>query len=277
MKYGIVMSVSKTKFGPVVFKGNVYENIIKASKFNYDGIEFTLKKSDDFDLKKTERSIKNNNLEVIAFGTGQIFYDEGLSFTDVNKSVRDEAVSRVKDIIDIASYFNSSVIIGLIRGKINFYYNYNELKTAEERIFECLEECLWHSTGKNIKFLIEPINRYETNLFNKIEDAVSFLKRFEEKLDIKRIGILADTFHMNIEEPVIEKSISDYAGFISHVHLADSNRLAPGFGHLDFVKVLEALKNSGYKGFLSFEILPYPDSDTAAKKALEFIKNIELM
>lgn len=277
MKHGIVISASKTEFGPVVFKDNLYENIIKASRFNYDGVELALKKSNDADFKKIERLVKKNNLEVIAFGTGQIFYDEGLSFADADKSVRRKATDRVKEIIDIASYFNSSVIIGLIRGKMDFYNNHNKLKIAEERIFECLEKCLCYSGNKNIKFLIEPINRYETNIFNRIEEVVSFLKRFEKKLDIARIGVLADTFHMNIEEPVIEKSINDYAGFITHVHLADSNRLAPGFGHLDFINILEVLKNNGYGGFLSFEIFPYPDSDTAAKKALEFIRNIELM
>ncbi len=276
MKYGIVISVSKTKFGPVIFKENLYENIKKVSKFNYDGIELAIKRSNSINFKKIEKLIEKNNLKVIALGTGQIFHDEGLSFADTSKSIRKEAVDKVKEIINIASYFNSSVIIGLIRGKINSFVNYNKLRIAEERIYECLEECLFYSSNRNINFFIEPINRYETNIFNKIEDIAFFLNRFKDKLDITRIGILADTFHMNIEEPIIEESINSYAKLISYIHLADSNRLAPGFGHLDFFKIMEVLKNNRYKGFLSFEIFPYPDSDTAAKKALEFIKSIQL-
>ncbi len=274
MKYGIVISVSKTKFGPVVFKEDLYKNILKVSKFNYDGIELAVKKSNSINFKEVRKLIEKNDLKVIAVGTGQVFHDEGLSFTDTSRSIRNGAIQRVKEIIDIASYFNSSIIIGLIRGRISYSDNHNKLRIAERRIFECLEKCLCYSSNKNIKFLIEPINRYETNIFNKIEDIAFFLKRFEGKLDLKRIGILADTFHMNIEEPIIEESINNHAELISHIHLADSNRLAPGFGHLDFFEIMKVLKKNKYEGFLSFEIFPYPDSDTAAKKALEFMKSI---
>lgn len=92
-KYGIVASLFKTKFGPIVFKGNLRENIIKVSKFGYDGIELAIRKLESVNLGKIEKLINKYNLEVIAFGTGQIYFDDGLSFLMI-ESVREKKLSR---------------------------------------------------------------------------------------------------------------------------------------------------------------------------------------
>ncbi len=94
-------------------------------------------------------------------------------------------------------------------------------------------------------------------------------------LDLERVGILADTFHMNIEEPVIAESIKKYSNLIRHFHFADSNRWPPGYGHTDFKKVMDVLKEIDYKDFISFEMLPMPEPDTAARHAISFVKGLE--
>lgn len=85
---------------------------------------------------------------------------------------------------------------------------------------------------------------------------------------------MGDTFHMNIEEQSIYDAIKNARRYLAHFHLADNNRLAPGQGHLDFKKIIKALKEIGYKGFVSAEILPKPDQYTAAKLAIEHIKSL---
>lgn len=276
MKYGIVISISKTKFGPVVFKGNLNENIIKASRMGYDGVELAIRRPEAVKIDEVKKLLKKHSLEVLSLGTGQIYGEEGLNFSDPNKSIRDKAVERTKGIIDIAKHFNASIIIGLIRGNINTQENFNEeLKKAEKRISQCLEKLLSYSEKESINFLLEPINRYETNIFNRLGEVNNFLIRFKEKLDLDRIGILADTFHMNIEESIVYKSFENFSNVIKHVHFADSNRWPPGYGHIDFKKIMQVLKKNGYTGSISFEMLPLPDSDTAAKDALEFIKKLD--
>jgi sugar phosphate isomerase/epimerase len=89
------------------------------------------------------------------------------------------------------------------------------------------------------------------------------------------MGILADTFHMNIEEPIIEESLKKYGDLIKHIHFADSNRWPPGYGHTDFKSIVETLKQIGYEGYISFEMLPMPDPDTAARQAIDFVKKLE--
>lgn len=279
MKFAIVVSVSKTGFGPIVFRENLEENIIKVKKLGYDAVELAVKNPDKVKVDKVKSLLQKNNLDAITLGTGQIYFDDGLSFSDMARNIRLKALDRIKKIIDLAYNFNASVIIGLIRGKVdNKSEDFkSQLEQAEKNISECLQECLVYSEKYSTNFLLEPINRYETNIFNRLGEVVTFLEKYKNKLDPARVGVLADTFHMNIEESVMEESFSKYIKYIKHIHFADSNRWAPGFGHIDFVKIYKILKNNKYNNFISFEILPMPQAEVAAKKALEFVKRLELL
>lgn len=277
MEFGIVISVSKTKFGPVVFKENLKENIIKAANLGYDGVELAIRDPKAIDADKVLRLLDKYNIEVISVGTGQIYGEENLSFSDPDKDIRSRAVERTKKIIDIARNFNASIIIGLVRGNIKGSEDFKEkLKKAEDWISQCLEDLMSYSEGWSQKFLIEPINRYEVNIFNRLGEVHTFLRVAKDRLDLGRIGILADTFHMNIEEPDIAKSFSKYSSLVKHVHFADSNRWPPGYGHIDFSEIVKTLKGNGYRDYISFEMLPLPDPDTAAREAIENIRKITM-
>jgi len=98
-------------------------------------------------------------------------------------------------------------------------------------------------------------------------------------------GVMADTFHMNIEERSISGAILAYGNLLNHVHLSDSNRLAPGLGHVDFAEVLQALVEVGYGGSMAFELIPSlpnaldetppPSFDDVAGQALDHMKEVE--
>ena len=113
----------------------------------------------------------------------------------------------------------------------------------------------------------EPVNRYETSLVNTVAQGLELI----EQVDESNLGLLFDTFHANIEEPSIERSLIEAGTRLFHVHVADSNRWHPGAGHLDFATFFGALSNTGYTGFVSGEFMPLPDPDTAAAgdRALE--------
>ena len=88
--------------------------------------------------------------------------------------------------------------------------------------------------------VIEPLNRYEINFLNTIKEALEFLS----SLGDDNIGILADSFHMNIEEANFYQSIIETGDRLWHFHIADSNRWAPGFGHIDFESIFELCETS---------------------------------
>jgi sugar phosphate isomerase/epimerase len=118
--------------------------------------------------------------------------------------------------------------------------------------------------------LYEPLNRYETNLLNRLEDARDFV----ETLTATNVRLLADLFHMNIEERSLPEAISRVGLSIGHVHWVDSNRRPAGLGHLNLSEVATALRGINYSGYVSAEALPYPNSEEAARQTLVSFKEL---
>jgi sugar phosphate isomerase/epimerase len=133
---------------------------------------------------------------------------------------------------------------------------------------DCLQECSKNAEEHNILLLIEPMNRYGPGLITTIAEAI----RIINEIGSPNIKIVADSHHMNIEESSICESIRQAKGYLAHFHASDSNRLAPGQGHIDYSEIAATLKEIGYNGFLSAEILPVPDQWTAAKLTIQHLK-----
>ncbi|RLC37581.1 MAG: hypothetical protein DRH33_05670 [Candidatus Nealsonbacteria bacterium] len=123
--------------------------------------------------------------------------------------------------------------------------------------------------GKRINLALEPINRFQEDFFNSILDCKEYLDRIK----FSNVKMMIDSFHMNIEDVDMWGNIRQAKNYIIHVHYSDSNRLAPGMGHFNFVKMTEVLKEINYSGYISAEILPIPDSYTAAKQTITSMKS----
>jgi sugar phosphate isomerase/epimerase len=121
-----------------------------------------------------------------------------------------------------------------------------------------------------VKLILEPVNRYEINFINKLDQGVELIK----KLDLKNMGLMPDVFHMNIEDVTIEGNLKKYIDYVDYVHFADSNRLAPGWGHLNFKSIVDALNEVNYDGWISVEIFPEPDPDSAARQAITYLRTL---
>jgi len=267
MKKSIVISISPTKFSALAFKEDFEKSIKKVSELGFDGAELAVRNPKDLKVENVIKIIKENDLEVPAIGTGQAYGEEGLSFSDPDEVIRKMAVERINDQIVFASNFNAQVIIGLIRGNVEESVGRAEV---EEWTIDCLRKCTEFAKEYNIRLTLEPVNRYESNFINTLNEGIEFIKR----VGASNLGILADTFHMNIEEVSIYDSIIQAKDYITHVHFADSNRWAPGCGHLDFAKIIQTLKSIDYQGYISAEILPFPDPDSCARLTAETLDKI---
>jgi len=268
MKKSIVVSTQPTKFSALAFKEDFKESIKKVADLGFDGAELAVRNPKDLKVENIIKIIKENDLEVPAIGTGQAYGEEGLSFSDPDEVIRKMAVERINDQIVFASNFNAQVIIGLIRGNVEESVGRAE---AKEWTIDCLRKCTEFAKEYNIRLTLEPVNRYESNFINTLNEGIKFIKR----VGVSNLGLLADTFHMNIEEISIYDSIIQAKDYISHVHFADSNRWAPGCGHLDFAKIIQTLKKIDYQGYVSAEILPFPDPDSCARLTAEHLSKIK--
>lgn len=124
--------------------------------------------------------------------------------------------------------------------------------------------------GTKATVLLEGINRYESPFMNSLIDC----KRVAKKSGIAEAGVLADFFHMSIEEDDIAASIRAMDGCIRHVHLGDSNRKMPGLGHIDWEAGFKALKEQGYAGFINLECSTMGSPETAIPAAADFLNRI---
>ena len=263
MKFSIVVSTQPASFSALAYKERLPESLSTIKRLGYDGVELAVRDPQLIDPGDLERLLGQFGLEVPAIGTGQAYGEEGLSLTHPDPQIRSRAIARVKSHIRLAARLKAIVIIGLIRGKREEGVSCDQ---AEGWLQRAIEECA--GEDPSVKLAIEPINRYETNLLNGVNESLRFLDR----VGADNVGLLLDTFHMNIEEPCLLSSIESAAHKLLHVHVADSNRWYPGAGHIDFAGVLTRLDRVGYQGYFSAEILPQPDPDTAAAMAIRQLR-----
>jgi sugar phosphate isomerase/epimerase len=265
MKLAIVLSTHAAQFQAVAFKGDFEANVARIASYGYDGVELAIRDPKLVNASELEAVVKKQGLEVPAIGTGQAWGEEGLSFTSDDPEVRQAAIERVKGHVPLAQRFGATIILGLIRGITPSGQTHEQ---SMAYLVEALQECSTVAATKGVRFALEPLNRYETDLIHTVEEGLDLMHR----VGAENFGLLLDTFHMNIEEPSIESSIRACGDRIFHFHVADSNRWHPGAGHLDFASILSALRETGYDGYVSGEFMPFPDANSGARRAIEHLQ-----
>ncbi len=269
IKFCMALSPSKANFAPLLFAGDLNQGIETAAQMGYDGVELNLLDSAKLDQDAILNKISGCGIEVPSIGTGQSYFHDNLSLADTSNPTQIAVRERLRGHIKFASKLGAAVVLGSIRGKLNT--SSIETRQAGYGIaVNAVRDLADFAAALGVILTVEPINRYETNFLNTIAETVQFI----HEVGRPNIGVLADSFHMNIEEKDMAGCIKETGSLLFHVHFADSNRYAPGMGHLNFQVLSDALKEIGYNGYLSAEIIPVPDSYTAAKTWMETIRPI---
>jgi sugar phosphate isomerase/epimerase len=182
--------------------------------------------------------------------------------------IRAKLLDRMKGHVDFAAPWGALVIIGGVRATLE---GEPETYAAQrQRAVQAIHSYAEYARSQGVLLAIEPINRYETNFINTVEEALGFI----EQVGSENLVVLADTFHMNIEEVSIAKSFERAGEKLGYVHFADSNRRAAGQGHINFHELAAVLPKIGYGGYICAEILPLPDSRAAAKLAIDYFRSL---
>jgi sugar phosphate isomerase/epimerase len=266
--FSIVLSCQATRFEAATFQGDFEANLSQVTDLGYNGVELAIRAPREMDYPSLYDLLAKFDLRVPAIGTGQAWSEEHLSFTDPDAKIREKAIERVIEHIPSAAILKAHIIIGLLRGKIQPGV---ECLQAEDWLVNALRRCAKTAKKEGVTLCLEPINHYETSLINTVDSGLDLI----EKVGMENFGLLLDTFHMNIEEANFSQSIQKAGKRIFHFHVADSNRMHPGAGHINFQEILQALLSIGYNGFISGEFLPIPDALTGAKQSIKFLSNIE--
>ncbi|MGQ9781632.1 MAG: sugar phosphate isomerase/epimerase family protein [Nitrososphaeria archaeon] len=233
-------------------------------ELGYHGIIIPLMFNMDVLVKKVKEIVDSHQIKVSGLATDHYYTSLDYHLTNPNSAVKARALDMMMSGISVSSTFSAPLIIGLIRG--------GNMKDERSSIWlhAALKILDKKAKDMNVQILIEPLNHYETNHVNSIAEAYDLI----DSLGLEKTGILINSYHMNIEERDYEQPIIYAKDRIWHVKFSDTNRLAPGLGHIDFNSIVNSLKKIGYDGWYSVECLPRPNSRDAATVSISFLKKM---
>ena len=262
MRSAVTISlVPEASGGPFVFWHDFAAGCAQAAELGFDAVEVFPRSATELDVRLLRSCLDRHGLKLAAMGTGAGWVVQKLRLTDHDETVRRRACAFVREIIDIAGSFDAPAIIGSMQGRTEGGLSHEQHLVW---LAEALDELASRAADHGTTLLIEPLNRYETNLINSVADGAKLIG----SLKATNVKLLCDLFHMNIEEPDIAGALSEAGSLVGHVHFADSNRQAVGFGHTPMSSIIGALRRIGYDGYLSAEVLPLPDSGEAARQTI---------
>lgn len=268
MKSAVTVSlVPEARGGPFVFWDDLAGSIRQAKALGFDAIELFPPGPDAVDVGELRALLDDNGLSLAAVGTGAGWLKHKLSFASPDEATRVKAIDFARRMLEFATQLEAPAIIGSMQGR---WTEEVTRPTAIRYLGNALFKLNEHAADLETTVLYEPINRYESNLINTLGDGLQLLTG----IAARNVKLLADLFHMNLEEANIANAIRAAGRHIGHVHFADSNRKAAGMGHTDFAAVVMALREVGYAGYLSAEVFPLPDSTTAARQTIETFQRV---
>ncbi|MBO5496233.1 MAG: sugar phosphate isomerase/epimerase [Oscillospiraceae bacterium] len=223
-----------------------------AAKIGYDAVEITAALHTPVDTTpQRRREVKGylRDAGVTCSGLHYIF-DGTLRLLSQDAEMMKKSVDYLNKVVDLAADFEApTVIVGSGGITRNFEPGWDRPQSIA-----CMQEVLHtvgdHAGEKGVILAVEAINRYETQFLNTMQEASEFVLQ----IDHPNVRTMADTYHMNIEEKDPAESVRRYGYLLQNLHLADSNRMAPGDGHFDFKSVVQALKDIGYSKVCSYEV-----------------------
>jgi len=268
IKTAITVSlVEEARGGPFVLWDGVEKGCETAAQLGFDAIELFAPSHEAVPVDTLKALLEKNQIGLAAVGTGAGMVKHGLHLCDPDESRRKAAKEFIRNMIQYGAQFGVPAIIGSMQGRWGG-------DVSREQAFDWLRSALNELgpiAGEQGTFLIyEPLNRYETNLCNTMAQGVELM----QSLDTPDVKLLADVFHMCIEEDNPAEAMRAGKGYIGHVHFVDSNRKAPGMGHLDLKSIADALIEIDYPYYVSAECFPKPDSLTAAKSTIEAYRRL---
>lgn len=257
-----VCLVPEASAGPFVFHDDLPGACQQASALGFDGIEIFAPAGNHVDRTGLRALLGLHGLRLAAVGTGAGMIVHGHSLCDPDERARQQACEFVREIIEFGAEFGAPAIIGSMQGQAG---NAQSREIALARLAESLRILADYANGLGQVLLFEPLNRYETDLVRTAAEGTALLS----DVGASNLRLLADLFHMNIEEADIGEAIRSAAGSIGHVHFVDSNRRAAGFGHMHHGPVARELIEAGFQGYASAEAFPLPDSQAAAEMTIQ--------
>jgi sugar phosphate isomerase/epimerase len=249
-----------------LLSGTWPEKVDKAAQLGVEGLELMTADPSQVDVHLLRSVMGARGITAVAVGTGAAVMQAGLCLLHADPELAVRARIRLNEFIAFAAAVGAPLVtIGSFRGRLA-----RAATDGRAQLVEILNRAAERAAAAGVRLALEPLNRYETDFVNTAEEGLAFVN----EVGNAALGLLLDTYHVNIEEASWEAPFRQLmqAGKLWHVHLGDNNRLPPGDGMIDFSALVRTLRTLGYCGALSAELLARPDPDTAARRTVEYMR-----
>lgn len=218
--------------------------INKAADIGFDILEFQaqplLEMSKDHMLK-IKKEADERGIEL----TYSLGLDPAYDVSSSSESIRLGGIEYLKKIVEKVSFMNGKIISGVsYAGWGTSNEVIDDKKALVDRSISSMKEIVKTAEDYGVIYCVEAVNRFESAVINTAQEALSYI----EAVDSKNIGVLLDTYHMNIEEKSIGDAIRLVGNKLASFHTGENNRTAPGRGHLDWDEIFKALSDIKYQG-----------------------------
>ena len=219
--------------------------IRKAAEIGFDVLEFQAQPL----LEMSDEHIRELRREADAVGielTYSLGLDRNYDVSSLDESIRLGGVKYLQNIIRKMEVGGGTLLSGVSYAGWGTPDNMGDSKKPYwDQSVKSMKEIIKVAEACGVTYCVEAVNRFETCLINTAKEALAYI----EEIDSKNIGVLLDTYHMNIEEDSLGDAIRLVgADRLKSFHTGDNNRRAPGRGHINWDEVFGALADIGYQG-----------------------------
>lgn len=211
----------------------------------FSGVELNIVRLEQVDPQELKDFLNQFDLKMTMFASGAATKALGLSLSSDDVDLRDRSIAGCVKFIEFAGRFDAGVIVGFLKGGPA-----QDREKARRAFQESLRVIAPRAQKLQVPVLIEATNRYEAAVANSLDDTFELIAAAGGNPFIK---MLPDTFHMNIEERDQFAALARHAAFYDSFHISDNNRHFPGFGAIRFDRIVDFLKDMGYRGGIAIE------------------------
>ena len=192
---------------------------------------------------------------------------------DFDPARRAEALAGMMELCDVAAEVGAAGVVtpasyGMHSNRLPPFTAPRSPEEDRAVLVDMLGQLGTHAQQRGVRVFFEPLNRYEDHMVNTLAQGAELCRA----VGLDSVRIMADLFHMNIEEAVPAESLRQEADMVAHVHLADSSRLEPGTGHTDFAAAFGALRDVGFDGYAAIECRLTGEPEVALRAAHDVLR-----
>ncbi|MBN9063499.1 MAG: D-tagatose 3-epimerase [Rhizobiales bacterium 65-9] len=248
------------------FTRDDFPSLARMKKAGADCIEMLVPEDGELDLKETRAAIEGAGLSVVLAARVNL----GRDLASADKAAHAAGVAYLESCVKSAEALGAAIVGGPLYGAPMVFAGRaptpcapDERKRRIDAVVEGLKRAGKVAHGAGVRFGIEPLNRFETDIANTARHAI----QLAERADSPAVGVMLDTFHMNMEEWDLPQAIRQTGHRLFHFQANENNRGFVGSGHIDWPPIARALADVGYDGPVVLEPFRRDDEDAGVTLA----------